>query len=53
MLSFNEIKATNKNGEFYAIGDNGKEYTASYNAKFECMFFAIPSTVEIVGYIER
>ena len=53
MKSFDEIKRTNKDGEFYAIGDNGKQYTASYSAKFEAMFFAIPASVEIVGYIER
>ena len=53
MKSFEEITATKRDGEYYAIGNDGKQYTASYNAAFECMFFAIPSSVEILGYIER
>ena len=53
MLSFEQITKTNKDGEFYAIGNNGKQYNAKYSAKFECMFFAIPASVEIIGYIEK
>ena len=53
MKTFEEIARENKNGEFYAIGNNGKQYTASYSAEYGCMFFCIPSSVEIVGYIER
>lgn len=53
MKNLAEIIATNKDGDYYAIGNNGKQYTASYSAKFECMFFAIPASVEIIGYIER
>ena len=53
MKTFDEVVATNKDGKYYAIGDNGKQYSASYSAKFECMFFAIPSTVKIIGYIEQ
>ena len=53
MKTFEEIAAANKDGEYYAIGDNGKQYSASYNAEFGCMFFAIPAIVEIIGYIER
>ena len=53
MKTFEEIVATKKDGDFYAIGNDGKKYTASYSEKYECMFFAIPASVEIVGYIER
>lgn len=50
MKTLNEIT---KSGDYYAIGDNGKKYNASYNAELECMFFAIPASVNIIGYIER
>ena len=50
MKSINEIT---KSGDYYAIGDNGKKYNASYDADLGCMFFAIPASVQIVGYIER
>ena len=53
MKSFEEIATTKKDGEYYAIGNNGKQYIASYSAVFECMFFCIPSSVEIIGYIDR
>lgn len=53
MKTLKEIKATNKDGDYYAIGADGKKYNASYIAKLECMFFAIPASVEIVGYIEK
>lgn len=53
MKTFDEIKKANKDGEFFAIGNNGKKYNASYSSKYGCMFFAIPSNVEIVGYIEK
>ena len=53
MKTFHEIKAANKDGDFYAIGSNGERYDASYNATFGVMFFAIPESVEIIGYIER
>lgn len=45
------IKA-NQDGVFLAVCDNGKEYEASYNAKFRTMFFAIPQGVEILGYLK-
>ena len=53
MKTFEEIAAANKDGEYYAIGSNGKQYNATYSAKYECMFFCVPAGVEIVGYIER
>lgn len=53
MKSFEEIKATKRDGEYYAIGSNGRQYEASYRAAYENMFFCIPASVEILGYIER
>ncbi len=56
MKTFEEIKAQGKNGEYYAIGDNGKQYEASFCTEYGnggIMFFAIPSTVKILGYITR
>ena len=53
MKTLHEIKATNKDGSYYAIGSNGKRYEASYSAQFGVMFFAIPDSVQILGYIER
>ena len=53
MKSLNEIKASKKSVELWAIGDNGKKYVAAYNAEFDVIFYCIPSSVEIIGYIER
>ena len=53
MKTFDEIAAANKDGEFYAVDNKGRKYPASYSAKYGCMFFAIDSTIEIIGYIER
>ena len=53
MLTFEEIRAANKNGDFYAIGSNGHKYDAVYLADARTMFFCIPSSVQILGYIER
>lgn len=52
MITIDEIKGKAVDGEkFFAIGDNGKKYTAVYDAEFQVMFFCIPDTVKIVGYI--
>lgn len=53
MLSYEQIKEQNQAGEFWAIGDDGKQYAASYSPEFKNMFFCIPYTVEILGYIKR
>lgn len=50
MKSLNEIT---KDGEYIAIGDNGKQYHATYCSDLGCMFFCVPSSVEIIGYIEK
>ena len=53
MKSFEEIKATNRDGLYYAIGSNGVKYEAVYSVAYKNMFFCIPASVEIIGYIER
>lgn len=51
--SFEQIQKENKPAEFYALGSNGKKYNASYSTEHSCMFFCIPSTVRVVGYITK
>lgn len=56
MLSFEEIKATAQDGaRFWAIGENGRKYSATYSAEHfgGVMFFCIPAEVKIVGYEQR
>ena len=55
LISFEEIAKKHTAGEYLAIGDNGKSYHASYVPKYEpsgVMFFCIPQSVEIWGYLE-
>lgn len=37
--------------ELLAICNDGKQYPASYNQKLKSIFFAIPHSVKIIGYI--
>lgn len=57
LISFSEIaKSGENNSEWFAVGDDGKQYAASYVRDYlpdGVMFFAIPSTVKILGYIPR
>lgn len=56
MKTFQEIRTEAENGaEFYAIGDNGEKYPATFSAEYMggIMFFCIPANVQILGYIER
>ena len=52
LYTIKDIIKENKDGEFLAVCDNGKEYEASYNAKYRAMFFAIPSDVNVIGYLK-
>lgn len=52
LYTIKDIIQENKDGEFLAICDNGKEYEASYNAKNRAMFFAIPSDISVIGYLK-
>lgn len=55
LISFDEIAKKHTAGEYLAICDNGKSYHASYVPKYEpsgVMFFCIPDSVEILGYLE-
>lgn len=52
LYTIKDIIRENRSGEFLAIYDNGKEYKASYNAKYRTMFFTIPSDVGVIGYLK-
>ena len=55
LISFEEIAKKHIAGEYLAIGNDGKSYHASYVPKYEpsgVMFFCIPQSVEILGYLE-
>ena len=55
LISFDEIAKKHMVGEYLAIGDNGKSYHASYVPEYEpsgVMFFCIPASVKILGYLE-
>lgn len=55
LISFEEIAKKHIAGEYLAIGNNGESYHASYVSKYESsgvMFFCIPQSVEILGYLE-
>jgi hypothetical protein len=44
-----------KEGDCTVITKNGgniKEFHGSYSEKWNCVFFAIPSTYEIIGYLQ-
>lgn len=56
LISFGEIARQHVAGEYLAVGDNGKTYDASYVPDYTpegVMFFAIPSTVTVLGYIKK
>ena len=55
LISFEEIAKEYKAGEYLAIGNDGKEYRASYVPGYRpsgVMFMCIPSDVEILGYLK-
>jgi len=33
-------------------GNDTREFHGSYSNEFQCVFFTIPSTFEIIGYIQ-
>ena len=52
LYSIKDIVKENKDGEFLAICESGKEYEARYCAEYRAMFFAIPDSEKIIGYVE-
>lgn len=55
ILELEEIKATAKDGaRYWAIGENGRKYPATFSAKYfgGVMFFCIPAEIKVIGYIE-
>lgn len=55
MMTFDEIKATAQDGaRYWAIGENGRKYSATYSADFGgVMFFCIPAEIAVIGYEKR
>ena len=54
ILTYDQIRKKNKDGEFFAIGENGREYHAVYTTEHGgVMFFCIPADVEIIGYRKK
>lgn len=56
MKTFQEIRTEAENGaEFYAIGDNGEKYPATFSAEYMggIMFFCIPADVQILDILKN
>ena len=53
MLQFEDLKKRGQDADLYAVCNDGKEYEACYVQRFEMIFFAIPNSVEILGYVMR
>lgn len=51
LQSFEEIRAANVSGKYVAFAQSGKKYDASYSADYQNMFYAIPSTEKILGFV--
>ena len=54
MLKESEINGDEMQGNYFAIGDNGKAYRASYVNKYlpgGVFYFCIPADVKILGYV--
>lgn len=54
LWSFEDVKKEAfDESKWLAIGDNGKDYRATYTTKYGgVMFFCIPSDVNIIGYLK-
>lgn len=52
LWSMKDIVKENKDGDFLAICDDGKEYQCSYFAKSISMFSSIPINVNVLGYLK-
>lgn len=53
MLQFEDLKKAGKDADLYAVCNDGKRYDAYYVQRFEMIFFAIPSSIQILGYVLR
>lgn len=54
MLNPEEISGDEMQGDYFAICDNGKAYSATYVNKYlpgGVFYFCIPAGVKILGYV--
>ena len=54
MLQSEDINGDEMQGEYFAIGSNGKAYKATFVNKYipgGVFFFVIPDYVRIIGYV--
>lgn len=52
LWSIRDVIKAGEDGEFLAVCDDGKNYPCKYNSGHKAIFFAIPSTVNILGYLK-
>ena len=55
LISFDELAKKHIAGEYLASANDGKSYHASYVPNYDpsgVMFFCIPASVKILGYLE-
>lgn len=45
-----QLQDITKAGKYIAVTGSGKTYPAIFNEEYACMFFAIPSSENIIGY---
>lgn len=52
IVDYEQIKAERREDcDLLAIGNDGRQYRASYSAKLESIFYCIPRSVKVIGYI--
>lgn len=52
LWSIKDIIKENEDGEFLAVCASGKKYECSFVAEYRAMFFTIPSTEKVLGYVK-
>ena len=52
LYQIKDIIKENKDGKFVAVCESGNVYECSFVAECRAMFFAMPSTEKILGYVK-
>lgn len=53
LWTIKDIIAEGEDGEYLAICESGNEYECEYVAKYRAMFFAMPDSENILGYLKN